>query len=269
MTQLRPLGLMLGLAGNIMLGLAIYKLISGGECGDYGQPVCSEETMWYGLLLPLGITLSIAACFLGGGWLSFCGTFLAIGFGAMASAAFNPLPGMESFGWWFGGMFVFFGLAPLLLIPFAIGAARKQARQLGLLKTGRKGIGTVVRVRDTGMTINDDPRVEIVVRVEPGGGGAVFERSKRAVVPRVAIPRVGDRFPVWFDPADPDNWFMVTEIEPHAPDEIKRLFAEARRTADTGASPIEDLERLDALRRSGALTEAEFAVAKSRLLGLD
>ncbi|HEY6891079.1 MAG TPA: SHOCT domain-containing protein [Solirubrobacter sp.] len=35
----------------------------------------------------------------------------------------------------------------------------------------------------------------------------------------------------------------------------------------TGGDPIERLERLAALHRSGALTDEEFAAAKARLLG--
>jgi hypothetical protein len=266
MKKMRPLGLILGLAGNLLLGIAIYRLISAGSCGDFGQPPCTESSIFFALALPVAIALSVLAAFLGGGIFSFAGSFLAVGLGAMASSAFNPGGETETFGWIFGGIFTLVGLLPLLLIPLALKAAKKEQRQLDLLKTGRSGIGTVVRVKDTGITINDDPQVEIVVRVEPTDGGAAIERRKLAVASRVAIPRAGDRYPVWYDPADPDLWFMVTEVEPHAPEEVRRLFAKAREGAGP-ASPVDELERLNALRREGALTEAEFAAAKARLLG--
>ena len=70
------------------------------------------------------------------------------------------------------------------------------------MATGSKGVGTVVSVRDTGMTVNDNPRVEMVFRVEPLDGSAALDLTKKTTVSRVEIPRQGDRYPVWYDPSD-------------------------------------------------------------------
>jgi len=40
---------------------------------------------------------------------------------------------------------------------------RKKAEEL--MATGSKGAGTVVMVQDTGMTVNDNPRIKMTFRV--------------------------------------------------------------------------------------------------------
>ena len=55
------------------------------------------------------------------------------------------------------------------------------------------------------MTVNDNPRVKMVFRVEPFDGGAPFDAEKTTTVSRVEIPRQGDRYPVWYDAQDPSN----------------------------------------------------------------
>ena len=58
-----------------------------------------------------------------------------------------------------------------------------------LMTSGAKGVGTVVSVQDTGMTVNDNPRVKMVFRVEPLDGGPAFDAEKKTTVSRVEIPR--------------------------------------------------------------------------------
>jgi hypothetical protein len=85
---------------------------------------------------------------------------------------------------------------------------RKKAKEL--LETGAKGAGTVISVQDTGTTVNDNPRVKMTFRVEPLDGGDAFDVEKKTTVSRVAIPRQGDRYPVWYDPQDSSKWAYAT-----------------------------------------------------------
>src|SRR3954469_810070 len=64
----------------------------------------------------------------------------------------------------------------------------------------------VVQVRDTGMTINDNPRVALTLQVNPTDGSPPFQTSTKVTVSRVAIPRAGDSFVVRYDPEDHDNF---------------------------------------------------------------
>jgi len=73
-----------------------------------------------------------------------------------------------------------------------------------LLAEGIQAQAVVINVQDTGMTINDNPRVKLTFQVQPEGG-APFEAAKKVTVSRVSIPRVGDKYIVRYDPADTSN----------------------------------------------------------------
>ncbi len=70
-----------------------------------------------------------------------------------------------------------------------------------ILAEGIQARAVVLGVQDTGMTINDNPRVKLTLQVQPEGE-VPFEVTKKVTVSRVAIPRAGDEFVVRYDPAD-------------------------------------------------------------------
>ena len=121
--------------------------------------------------------------------------------------------------------------AGLLAVSTRRATDRRTRRAMALVVSGGRGVGTVTGVHDTGLTVRGDPRVQIVMAVEPVEGGTTLERRKTVTVARAAIPRVGDRFPVWYDRLDPSDWAFGTEVEPAAPPEVQELFARARRGA--------------------------------------
>ena len=51
----------------------------------------------------------------------------------------------------------------------------KKAKAENLMATGAKAVGTLTSVRDTGMTINDNPRVLMTFNIEPLDGSPAFE----------------------------------------------------------------------------------------------
>ena len=65
----------------------------------------------------------------------------------------------------------------------------KREKVQNLMASGAKGIGTVLNVQDTGVTMNDNPRVKMTFRVEPLDGSPPFEAHKTTTVSRVEIPR--------------------------------------------------------------------------------
>jgi membrane protein implicated in regulation of membrane protease activity len=279
MGKTKPLGLLLGLAGNAAIAWGLYHLMEIGSCGDVGQPSCPADAWPYFVALPVGIIVSILSIFLGGGAFIFGGVFLAVGIGSLAAGIWGDNEETQTFALIFGAAFTFFGLLPLvgglLLRPMAKAKLEKAER---LVATGGRGIGTVIEVSDTGITINDNPRVHLRMRIEPSDGSAPFEREKTVTVSRVAIPRAGDRFPVFYDREDPSNWGYGTEMEPDAPADIRELFEAANApgvqfgapTAVPAASPVpsplDEIARLNDLRLKGAVTDEEFEEAKDRLL---
>jgi hypothetical protein len=73
-----------------------------------------------------------------------------------------------------------------------------------ILAIGKPATGTIIRLIDTGTTINNDPVVEFVIRVVPEGGKA-YEAHTKALVSRLDVPAVqpGRVVPVKVDPANP------------------------------------------------------------------
>ncbi len=82
------------------------------------------------------------------------------------------------------------------------GRKRKQR----LEEAGVDAPAQVVQVNDTGMTVNNNPRIALTLQVAPTDGSAPFQVGKKVTVSRVAIPRAGDVFMVRYDPDDHDNW---------------------------------------------------------------
>ena len=149
----------------------------------------------------------------------------------------------------------------------------KRKRAENLFQTGAKGVGTVIDVRDTGMTVNNNPRVKMTFRVAPLDGGPAFDLTKTKTVSRVEIPRQGDRFPVWYDPQDADSWAYATVADDNGRATMRQLFGEVAETfvgmggaTPTGASAAEQLTQLADLDARGVLTADEFAAQKAKLL---
>ncbi len=186
-TETKPFGVIMGLLGNVMIAIAIAKLVSIDALS------ADLSGVW---LLPAGITVSTVAMFLGGNWLVFHSMFLAIGVGALAAG--------DPFGRLFGGIFV----ASALLMGGAHWAfwGRIKTEPHVLADLDARGTGTVTGVGDTGMTINGNPRIQLNVRIQPEDGSPAFDATKVVVVSRVAIPRAGDQLPVTYARSNPTRW---------------------------------------------------------------
>jgi hypothetical protein len=158
------------------------------------------------------------------------------------------------------------------------GKSKAQKAQ-DLMATGAKGVGTVISVEDTGMTINDNPRVKMVFRVEPLDGGPALDLEKKTTVSRVEIPRQGDRYPVWYDPQDTGTWAFATIADDSGRENIRQMFGDVAETfvgmnapgapvaPAGGQDTVEMLKQLADLHSQGILSDEEFATQKAKLLG--
>lgn len=161
----------------------------------------------------------------------------------------------------------------------------KKKKAMNLMAEGAKAVGTVVQVQDTGMTVNDNPRIKMLFRIEPLDGSPAFDAEKTKTVSRVSIPQAGQRYPVWYDLEDPSEWAFATIADPTGRAQIVEMFGPepfgpdgagvgmpamahvAAAAAPADDDPIAKLERLSQLHQSGALTDEEFAAQKAKLLG--
>jgi hypothetical protein len=162
------------------------------------------------------------------------------------------------------------------------GAKKKQQQVENLMATGVKAVGTITNVRDTGMTVNDNPRVKMTFQIAPLDGGAPFEGQKTKTVSRVQIPQVGQRYPVWFDAQDPSTFAYAVVDDAEGRAQIAAMFpnafgpdasgvglagAPAPALAATPATSIADrIRQLDALKAAGVVDDAEYADQKARIL---
>lgn len=217
-----------------LIGIAVYA-----TRGDRGRPSP----------VPLGaIMWSLLFC-------TIAGVSLLAAFGP----ANNDDDGARTMAIVFGVVFIPMGLAPVGLAVFGRGQTAEKAR---LVAQGKRCRGVVASVEDTGVTINDNPRVKITVTAQPPGE-PTFTIVKTATVSRVKIPRAGDTCTVLYDPADREGkngiTFDLVPPEPPAPASPPPAPAEE--------SLFDKLERLGELRTSGVLTEDEFQQQKKKLLG--
>jgi hypothetical protein len=249
----RVLGVVLTVAAGILVVTAILTFTHVGPCGDIGEQAC-----------PSGVTTA-AGEIVGGIVLLVIGSIMTVGAGILIFLfvggiyawlrAVNGGYGLMSSD---GIVVVSFLAIPALLFLWGLGSVifgkGGNAAPDDFKKRAIRADGVIAEIADTGTTINDDPRVKLTIDyVRADGTTARIEH--RQLVSRLAIPRPGERVTVWYDP-DGDR----TELE-YDPAAAAPIVDAA------GGGMVAELERLAVLHRDGALTAAEYARAKERLLG--
>ena len=76
-----------------------------------------------------------------------------------------------------------------------------------LQKGGERADAVVVQIWDTGITMNNDPVVGLLVEVHPADRPAYQTKIPKSLISRVHIPQVqpGSRIAVRIDPTDPNH----------------------------------------------------------------
>jgi hypothetical protein len=102
-------------------------------------------------------------------------------------------------------------------------AKRELANQL--VATGEKARATIMAVQPTGMVVNEiNIQCRITFQIQPLRGGQPFMGEKKSLISQVAMPRIGDVWPCWFNPTDPTE-FAVGQPTAITPEQIQ-LFHE-------------------------------------------
>jgi len=169
------------------------------------------------------------------------------------------------------------------------GRKKKEEQAQQLLATGAKARAHLQSVQDTGMTLNDNPRVLLNFELEPLDGSPRFQGQKKSTVSRVQIPQPGEVWPAWYD-ANDQSVFMVGQPD-HSDPQAAQVLQEfgisnpmAPQTAAAAPPPapapapaapgagggaedrIAALERLSKLHQDGVLSDEEFATEKQKIL---
>ena len=100
----------------------------------------------------------------------------------------------------------------------AFGMSKAKRELAGeLMSTGEKGWATIIAIRPTAMVVNNI-HVQCVLhfRIEPIRGGQPFDGEKKSLLSQVAVPRIGDIWPCWYDAMDHTKFAVgqPTEITP-------------------------------------------------------
>jgi hypothetical protein len=173
-----------------------------------------------------------------------------------------------------------------------------------LEENGKRANAIVVEIAEKGMAVtrgaegvvgNTELALKAHLRVQPDDEPE-FEVKKRFSFPQLAVPSAGQTVPVIYDPSDHDK--IVVDYSPESqqsaafqaagidPGQIGQLLEQAQQMraqtagmqggmgqvpgmappAQPQADPVEQLEKLAKLKESGALTEAEFAAEKAKIL---
>ncbi len=75
-------------------------------------------------------------------------------------------------------------------------------------QTGLEATAEVTAIQDTGATINDNPVVMLSVKATTMMG-TQFDTTGRVMVSRLAIPRIGDKIKIKYNPVDPTQIAIV------------------------------------------------------------
>lgn len=88
---------------------------------------------------------------------------------------------------------------------------RNGARNRRLLRTGEQAAAVIVELRDTGVTVNQQPQVELVLDVLPPNRPP-FRATTRTLISRLQTSQVqpGMQVLVKYNPLDPSNVALVT-----------------------------------------------------------
>ena len=101
-----------------------------------------------------------------------------------------------------GTVLIFIGT--FLIIFLANRSRRKKAEQL--MASGKQGTAKILSLEDTGMRVNDNPRVRLVLEVTiPGYTPYQVQKTLTMPLVRLAQVQVGSVVNVVADPDQPDN----------------------------------------------------------------
>jgi hypothetical protein len=174
-------------------------------------------------------------------------------------------------GWmlWTGLGVTLLDVALAVVIAMArTGSAQKTYR---LQRTGRRGVAEIVSVEQTGVRINDQPLLELHVRIH-GDDITPFEARSKSVIPDYRLPLLyAGPTPVLVDP-ETNEWefdWDAARPTPYAggtPGQFAPPVAAAGVVPDQRPA-AERLAELDSLLQRDLIGREEYDAARARILG--
>jgi hypothetical protein len=146
--------------------------------------------------------------------------------------------------------FVLFAVGMIMMIAFEVVDLRNAPP--AEIRNGVEADARVIRLWDTGVTVNDDPQVGLLLEIAPPGGGPKFQAESKAFVPRLEATGVhaGTAARVKYDPKKPQRVIVIS--------------VEAVNSSPEGTAA--HLEEIAALRDRGLIDEAEYDRRRKAIL---
>jgi hypothetical protein len=82
-------------------------------------------------------------------------------------------------------------------------------QQAWLAQSGLDATADVLSIQDTGEMINMNPVVILMLKVQPLMIPTAFETTGKTMVSKIAIPRVGDKIKIKYNPAAPTQFVVM------------------------------------------------------------
>ena len=244
----KPLPMLVGIIGAVAAAWGIYHLMVIGSCQIPAAPggrACPPGSERYFLAVFAGMFTSIPMVALGGGMPVFFALFIGIATAGISAAQ----AGGPRWLYFFGACFLIGPVILLLTLVSKIGTLRRTAQLTGV---GIEAVGTALGVAPTGVVVAGAPRMQMRFRIEPlEAYPAPFEATRTTTVDPTAIPRVGDRFTVWLDRADPAKW----------------VLGAPRVDAPDGDAILAELSSINDARARGVIGDREYASRAALLVG--
>jgi hypothetical protein len=164
---------------------------------------------------------------------------------------------------WIGQIWVVVSLG---LAALYLGMIRRANKADRLRAVGTPGEAIIKGMTQTGTYINYQPVVKLELEVHPEGLPAYSLRKKK-VVPQIGLGQlaIGNALPIHVDPDNRND--IVIDWGERATPGTDTGRATTRGAGRDESEAITQLEKLDELRKTGVLTEAEFQQEKRRVLG--
>ena len=83
-------------------------------------------------------------------------------------------------------------------------------QQQWLAINGLDATAEVLAITDTGTLINMNPVVLLTLKIQPAMIAAEFKTTGKTMVSRMAVPRVGDKLKLKYNPANPTQFIVMS-----------------------------------------------------------
>jgi hypothetical protein len=174
------------------------------------------------------------------------------------------------------GVLALFGVGLWMSAKRRLRAVRSDEGRSELYETGQLAVAHILWAVSCQEAFLGDPVIEARFRLVPVDGSQPVEVTRELFVSRLAVPWAADGLAAVYDPARPQRFVLVTEVDDATPTRVAELFERVAQTpkadkTDKAAPLVAAIARLGALDRdcrAGTLTPEECFRERNELYNM-